>query len=127
MRSATTAVQMVIRVTGLIQIILGLLFWTGTARNLVDLHMWIGFVLVIALWIMAGLAARAGVNPGLVALAVVWGLVVPVLGMTQVGLLPGDWHWVIQVAHLLVGLVAMGLGDWLGGLILKQQAVALPA
>jgi hypothetical protein len=89
--------------------------------------MWLGFVLVIALWIMAGLAARAGVNPGLVALAIVWGLIVPVLGMTQVRLLPGDWHWVIQVAHLLVGLVAMGLGDWLGGLILKQQAVALPA
>jgi hypothetical protein len=89
--------------------------------------MWIGFVLVIALWIMAGLAARAGVNPGLVALAVVWGLIVPALGMTQVRLLPGDLHWIIQVIHLLVGLIAIGLGERLGDLALKQQASVVPA
>ena len=127
MRSATTVVQLLIRVTGVIQIVLGLLFWTGNVRNLTDLHMWIGFVLVIALWIMAGLAARAGVNPGLVALAVIWGLIVPALGMTQVRLLPGDLHWVIQVVHLLVGLIAIGLGERLGDLALQRQASALPA
>ena len=33
------------------------------------------------------------------------------LGLTQSQLLPGDAHWVVQVLHLLVGLVAMGLAQ----------------
>ena len=47
---------------------------------------------------------------GLVALAAVWGLIVPILGVMQTQLLPGGAHWVIEVIHLLVGLVAIGLG-----------------
>jgi len=75
-RTATTIVRTLIRLTGLVQIVLGVLFWTGNARGLIPLHMLVGFVLVLSLWVMAALAARAGVQPGLVALAAVWGLVV---------------------------------------------------
>jgi hypothetical protein len=111
MKSAVTAVQMLIRVAGVIQILLGLAFWTGNALGLVDLHMLIGFVIVLALWTMAGLAARAGVQPGLVVAAAVWGLVLPVLGLTQQELLPGSAHIVIEVLHLLVGLGALALAE----------------
>jgi hypothetical protein len=111
MRTAVTAVQMLIRVAGVIQILLGLAFWTGNALGLVDLHTLIGFVIVLALWTMAGLAARAGVQPGLVAAAAVWGLVLPVLGLTQTDLLPGSAHVVIEVLHLLVGLGALALAE----------------
>jgi hypothetical protein len=31
--------------------------------------------------------------------------------MTQAAILPGDLHWIVRLAHLLVGLVAMGLGE----------------
>jgi hypothetical protein len=74
----------------------------------------LGFVLVIALWTLAVLAARAGVSIGLVVLAVVWGLVAPALGLTQASLWVGGWHWVIQVLHLRIGLGAIGLGETLG-------------
>jgi hypothetical protein len=111
MRTAVTAVQMLIRVAGVIQILLGLAFWTGNALGLVDLHQLIGFVIVLSLWTMAALAARAGVQPGLVAAAAVWGLVLPVLGLTQEELLPGSAHIVIEVLHLLVGLGALGLAE----------------
>ncbi len=37
----------------------------------------------------------------------------PILGLTQNQLLPGSWHWVIQLVHLLVGLGAMGQGEGL--------------
>jgi hypothetical protein len=111
MKSAINVSLWVIRITGLIQIVLGLLFWTNNALSLVPVHMLVGLILVIALWVVAALAGRTGVSMGLVALAVIWGLIVPILGVMQTGLLPGGAHWVIEVIHLLVGLVAMGLGD----------------
>jgi uncharacterized membrane protein len=113
MRSTITAIQMAIRVAGVIQLVGGLAFWTGNALGLVDLHQLIGILLVLGLWTMAALAARAGVQPGLVAGAVVLGLIVPVVGLTQRELLPGSAHIVIQVLHLLLGLGALGLADTL--------------
>jgi hypothetical protein len=83
--------------------------------------MLLGLVLVLALWVLAGLAARAGVPLGLVALAVAWGLIVPALGLTQDQLLPGSAHWVIQVLHLLVGLGAIGQAEGLAARIRARQ------
>jgi hypothetical protein len=110
MKTATVALWLV-RLTGLSQIVTGLLFWTGNALTLIPLHMLSGLGLVLALWTIAFLALRGGVGPGLAGLSVLWGLLVVVLGVTQTQLLPGELHWIIQVLHLLVGLVAMGLAD----------------
>ena len=113
MKTATTILQMLVRLSGLIQVVLGLLFWTGNALALVPVHMLVGLLLVLLLWALAALGAVAGVHPGRVALAAVWGLIVPALGVTQSGLLAGDFHWVIQVLHLLVGLAAIGMAEGL--------------
>ena len=121
MKTATTTAQMLVRLCGLALLTLGLLFWTGNARGLVPLHMLLGLVLVLALWVLAGLAARAGVPLGLVALAVAWGLIVPALGLTQDQLLPGSAHWAIQVLHLLVGLGAIGQAEGLAARIKARQ------
>ena len=118
----TTIAHTLVRLAGLTAIVLGVLFWTGNAQVLIPVHMLIGLVLVLSLWTLAFLAAQAGVNRGFVALAVVWGFIVPVLGLTQGQLLPGDYHWVIKVVHLLVGLGAMGQGDGLAARI-KQAPV----
>ena len=111
MKNAATALQMLIRVCGALLLILGTLFWTGHAENLIPLHMTIGITLVLALWILAVLAGLSGVSMGFVALAIVWGLIVPILGLTQDRLLPGPAHWLIQVLHLLVGLGAIGQAE----------------
>ncbi len=122
MKTVTTIAHTLVRLAGLSAIVLGVLFWTGNAQVLIPVHMLIGLVLVLSLWTLAFLAAQAGVNRGFVALAVVWGFIVPVLGLTQGQLLPGDYHWVIKVVHLLVGLGAMGQGDGLAARI-KQAPV----
>jgi hypothetical protein len=122
MRSAITAIQMAIRVAGVVQILLGLAFWTGNALGLVDLHQLIGILLVLALWALAALAARAGVQPGLVAGAVVLGLIVPVVGLTQRELLPGSAHVVVEVLHLLLGLGLLGLADILAARAKARRA-----
>jgi hypothetical protein len=125
MKSAITVLQMTIRGAGVIQILLGLAFWTGNLLTLVPIHMLVGLVLVLALIILAILAARSGVNLGLVALAIVWALIVPVLGVTQAQLLPGAFHWVIEVVHLLAGLGAMALGDRLAVMSKENREAVL--
>jgi hypothetical protein len=111
MRSTITAIQMAVRVVGVVQLVLGLAFWTGNALGLVDLHQLLGILLVLAVWTLAVLGARAGVPAGLVAGAAVLGLVVPIVGLTQRELLPGSAHWLIQVLHLLLGLGLLGLAE----------------
>ncbi len=111
MRSTVTALQMAIRVVGVVQLALGVAFWTGNALGLVDLHQLLGILLVLGLWTQAVLAQRAGVPAGLVAAAAVWGLLVPIVGLSQRELLPGSAHWVIQVVHLLLGIGLLGLAE----------------
>ena len=120
MRRATTTAQMLVRATGVVQLVLGGLFWTGNALDLVPLHQTVGFLLVFGLWTLAALAARAGVRPPLVALAAVWGLIVPILGLTQTRLLVGSAHWLIEVLHLLVGVGAIGLAEGLAARIKER-------
>ena len=111
MKTATAIFQWLVRLTGLIQIVLGVFIWTGNADALIPIHIVSGVVLVLSLVALAILAARVGVQPGFVALAIVWGLVVLILGLTQERLLPGPAHWVIQVLHLLLGLGAIGQAE----------------
>jgi hypothetical protein len=113
MRSTITGIQMFVRVAGVLQLLLGLAFWTGNLLGLVDLHMLNGILLVLGLWTQAALAARAGVEPRLVAVAAVWGLVVVIVGLTQTDLLTGSLHWLIQVIHLLLGIGLLDLADTL--------------
>jgi hypothetical protein len=111
MRTSINILRMLMRVLGAILIVLGLLFWSGNALALIPVHMLAGLLLVLSLWTMAILAARGGEQPGLVTLAFAWGLVVPILGVTQDSLLHGPAHVLIQVVHLLLGLGAIGLTE----------------
>jgi hypothetical protein len=121
MKTAVTVSHMTIRVSGLLLILLGIAIWTGRADQFTPLHELLGFVLVLSLWVLSFLAARAGVAMRWVVVAVAWGLVAPILGLTQQSLLTGDLHWTIQVLHLLIGLGAIGQGENLARLM-KQAA-----
>jgi hypothetical protein len=121
MRSATTAAQILVRTCGLIQISLGLLFWTGNGLALIPTHMLAGTVLVLALFALAIMGAVAGVAPGRVALAVAWGSVTLALGFTQTQLLPGSFHWLVQVLHLLLGVAAIVQAEALAAQILQRR------
>lgn len=111
MMTTTAVARWLVRILGIILIILGVLFWAGHALQLVPLHMLLGLLFVLALWVLAGVAYRAGGLAGFATAVVVWGVIVLAFGMGQRSLLPGSAHWVIQALHLLIGLAAMGLGD----------------
>ena len=116
------AFQWLIRLLAVVQITLGALFWTGNAFTLLPLHMLSGLLLVLSIWVLAGLALRSGVQFGLPVLALVWGVLVIALGVTQDSLLTGDLHWIIQVLHLLVGLAAVGQAEGMARRTLSQLA-----
>jgi hypothetical protein len=122
MKIATLVIQNAVRVLGLVMIVLGLLFWSGRSFDLVSVHMRFGEVLVGLLWILAGMGLRAGVRPGLAIGAIVYGLFVVAFGMNMGGFLPGRAHEVIRVAHLLIGLGAIGVAETIGARIKRGMA-----
>ena len=122
MKAAANALRVLVSASGAIMVVLGLLFWSGNADALIPLHMLLGIVLVLLLWVIAGMALVARVNPILALVALVWGLVVPILGVTQERILPTSAHWIIQVLHLLVGLTAIALANILARQIMQSSA-----
>jgi hypothetical protein len=120
MHLATSIALWVNRLTGVAQIVLGLLFWSGRAYGLRPLHMLVGMVFVIALWVLAGLARRAGLGMRWVLLAAIWGLVVPAFGIAHPHLLAGSGHWIVRVIHLLIGLIAMFIAARLAGHVRRR-------
>lgn len=126
MRTATAVTRWIVRLAGLTQIILGVSFWTGHAFSLIPIHMLVGTIVVVGLWTLAVLAARAGARPAVVVLAFVLGLVLPAFGVTHGRILTGSLHWIIQVLHLLLGIGALRLADVLGEYVLhrRQESVA---
>lgn len=105
--------QIVARTIFVIQLALGLLFWTGNADWLQPAHITVGLLLVVDLWVATVLGVRRGAPVGLAALAVVWSIGMPIFGLAQSYILYGSAHVVIQVLHLLVGFLAVGLVEGL--------------
>ena len=113
-----TIASWVVRLAGLVMIVLGLLFWTGHALTLKNEHMLLGLLVVLALWVLAGVALQKGVSVGLVIGAFVLGLVVIGFGMSQTSLMSGSTRAVVEiikVVHLLLGLALISYGEIIGG------------
>ncbi len=114
---------MLVRVSGVLVLILGLIFWTGHLDNLQGIHIALGIVLVLALFWLAALNYRNGGNIGLSVAAFADGVALYVVGQYQAGWL-ANAHWLIQVIHLVLGLAAIGLGEVLGARLNRMPALA---
>jgi deazaflavin-dependent oxidoreductase (nitroreductase family) len=109
------------RVFLMITLVLGLLYWIAQLPflsglltmlvqiNLTSIHKGFGFLGVFGLLILGIVAVftRGSRLPG--AAGIFYALLVPAFGLTQAVILVGPLHWVIQAAHLLVGIGAMYL------------------
>lgn len=106
-----TWLRMAIRLIVLVEVILGVLFWFGTARGLTALHVGLGFLLVLCMLALAGVAATRRAPLGLVALVAVWALLLPVVGFWQLHIVTSGAHVAVQILHLLLGLGAAGVSE----------------
>lgn len=127
MMRTTVITRSLLSLLGLALIILGVLFWIGRALSLVPLHMLLGVLFVVCLWALVALAFVARAGRRLALLVLLWSLIVPGLGVAQLRLLPGSFHWLIQSTHLAVGVIAMGVGHALARAILRGVGVARTA
>jgi hypothetical protein len=96
-------------VSGILQVLLGLLIWFGLSTPWLSIHIPNGLLFSVLLLVVAILGLRARLPRGKPILALAWAVLLPAFGMAQAAILPGGAHWIMQVLHLAVGLVGIGL------------------
>ena len=115
---------MLLRIGAVIQVVIGVAFWTGHWYVLVNVHRDVGYFYVAVLWVIAFVAIVAQQGKRLAIGAFVLGAVILWLGLAQLLLLPGDHHWIIRTLHLLLGLSAIPLAERLTRLSRAQFETA---
>lgn len=124
MRAIISVCQNLFRLLWVVNLVLGILFWTGHVSGLVPLHMLFGIILTALLVVLAIFAGIRG-KPGLLVVGLVVGAVLVVVGISQEHWDQGSSHWIIQVLHLVVGILAIATAEAIGGRIkrlLKARA-----
>ncbi len=111
MRPSLTALSMLARLIGVVQLITGFGIWLGWMPNITSMHLGLGSLLAVIVWIVALIALFALPKRGVALFTLLWGALMLWLGMAQTGLLVGSAHWAVRVAHLLVGIGALALSE----------------
>jgi hypothetical protein len=124
----TRIIQIISGIAGLVALLLGLLDWIANI-DLINIHMLFGFIVALTLLVMSIIAVSTrGMRIWGIA-GIVYALIVPVFGLTQSGMLIGNLHWLIQTAHMLVGIGAIVLAGIMSTryLMLKHTIAKLGA
>jgi uncharacterized membrane protein len=105
--------QIVVGIAGLCALVLGLFIWIANI-DLTDIHMLFGLLVTLGLLVMSiiALTARGLRIWGMV--GIVYAIIVLIFGVSQVNMLVGNLHWLIQTLHTLVGIGAIVLTGELG-------------
>lgn len=117
-----TWARWVLRVTFLVQLLLGIGLWTGSFDVVKPVHIAVGVLFVLAMWTIAALALQAGGNRGHGGAVLAWGALLVVFGLIQEGIVPGALHWTTQVLHVVVALAAIAMTE-----ALARRTPAAPA
>jgi hypothetical protein len=112
----------VVRLGVLIELVLGILFWTGNADTLQIVHIVIGILVVLSLWTLGIAQGMQGGSFGLALATFVVGFLLALVGLFQTRWLIGSNHWVIQVIHLLLGLSAITVAEMINGRYRRMTA-----
>ena len=119
MNTSITVLRWIVRLVFIVSLILGIMLWTGNGYAYLKLHMWLGFIVTFALLLLAIMGFVARIRPVLPLVALLWAVLLPVLGIAQLRIVLGPNHWTIQVLHLILGIGAVGLAEVLGKRSLK--------
>jgi hypothetical protein len=105
--AALRIITWISRITGVGALLLGLTFWITGLTSIPGIHMLFGIVFTLSFLILSIMVLFASGTRLLGGVGIVYALILPVFGIIQASLLVGDLHWLIRVAHMLVGIGAM--------------------
>ena len=126
MNAAAHVLTLLIRIFGASALALGLAFWLGYARFLILLHIAFGMGLVLSLLAVSWIGWMKTGRSGLAKFAAAWGILLWAFGIMQSQILPGPLHWIVELAHLIAGGIAIGVGGRLATAV-SQRRVSLGA
>lgn len=112
------------RLLGVVQIIVGLAMWMHVLPGVAAFHTAVGSIFVLVLWVVAVIALFALPQRTIPLFALLWGGVLLWFGIAQTTFLVGGSHWAVRLAHLLLGVAALGLIEALGGAMRRNEAPA---
>lgn len=114
-----------LRLIFLVNLVLGILFWTGHDGGVaVLIHMLFGIIFVVLLWLVGTIAALRTGSIGLQITTFLIGLVIAIFGLAQQSIMPGSSHVVVQVIHLLLALIGLGAAEMCAGRVRRHAAKA---
>ena len=120
---AVRLISLIARVALMATMVLGLVFWIAqlfvwsgllallAQRDFTSIHEGFGTIGVLGLLILGTVAFFTKGSRLLGAGSMIYAFLVPAFGLTQTLILVDALHWVIQAAHLLVGIGAMVLAQ----------------
>lgn len=114
----------IVRLAGVAALVLGLLLWFDYPGSLLRPHMILGAITAISLALIALLASAAGVGILTTLTGFIWAALTLVVGYNQNALLIGSNHWIIEAAHLILGVGAIGLGETLVARMGRRSVVS---
>ncbi|QBD80755.1 hypothetical protein EPA93_34220 [Ktedonosporobacter rubrisoli] len=121
MMQAVRIISLLTRLALMAVMVLGLLFWlaqiavvgtfvgSGLQTGLRYVHIGLGIIGTVGLLGLAGIALFKRGTRALAAIGILYALIMLAFGLTQMFILSGNLHLIIQLAHLLVGIGAMYL------------------
>jgi hypothetical protein len=118
-------IQWIGGLAGLIALALGVFFWITNNDNITNVHMLFGLTVALALLIVSILAVTTSGMRSLGIVGIVYALILPAFGLTQSGLLIGNLHWLIQTAHMLVGLGGIALMGIIGTRYMRVKQIRI--
>jgi hypothetical protein len=126
MLPGTRYASLTLRAGFVLALLLGLGFWTNRipTNGLVLLHMLLGLIVVASLWYLGLAQAQRGGGLGLTLGTFVAGLALAIVGLTQVRLETSLPVLAVQLIHVALALLAVGLGEMSNGRIRRAAQPA---
>lgn len=107
--NVTRFVQIIATLSALVAVSLGL--GTYTNADLTIIHIGFGILVTLALLGLSLMAVFSGELRRLGTIGIGYALILVLFGATHQMIWPGNWHWLIQAAHLVVSFGAIPFID----------------
>jgi len=97
----------IMRLCALGVLLLGIVLWRGKLYEFLGLHIALGVIFVLSVWVAAIVVIAAGVSTQRAFILLVLGIAIILLGVGQVRVMLGPLRWIVRTGHLLMGLTAI--------------------